>query len=86
MSLSRKSPGREIGKSDKESFEAEIAKEAANVDAQSAKIEELAGDIAFDEADLKAATHIHEKEETDFQAKEKDLVRLWNTGACCWYY
>merc|ERR1719389_948927 len=67
------------GKSDKESLEAEIAKEAANIDAQQAKIEELAGDIAMDESDLKAATHIREKEEADFTAKEKDLVETVDT-------
>jgi hypothetical protein len=67
------------GKSDKESLEAEIAKEAANIDAQSAKIEELAGDISLDEADLKAATHIRSTEEADFSVKEKDLVETVDT-------
>jgi hypothetical protein len=67
------------GKSDKESLEAEIAKEAANIDAQTAKIEELAGAISLDEADLKAATDIRSKEEADFQAKEKDLVETVDT-------
>merc|ERR1719389_1374688 len=62
------------GKSDVESLKAEIAKEAANIDAQTAKIEELAGAISMDEADLEAATHIRAKEEADFKAKEKDLV------------
>jgi hypothetical protein len=67
------------GKSDKESLEAEIAKEAANIDAQSAKIEELAGDISLDEADLKAATHIRSTEQADFAVKEKDLVETVDT-------
>jgi len=67
------------GKSDVESLKAEIAKEAANIDAQTAKIEELAGAISMDEADLKAATTIREKEAADFFAKEKDLVETVDT-------
>lgn len=67
------------GKSDVESLKAEIAKEAANIDAQTAKIEELAGAISMDEADLKAATAIREKEAADFTAKEKDLVETVDT-------
>jgi hypothetical protein len=67
------------GKSDKESLEASIAKEAANIDAQTAKIEELAGAISLDEADLKAATDIRSKEEAEFVAKEKDLVETVDT-------
>jgi chromosome segregation ATPase len=67
------------GKSDVESLKAEIAKEAANIDAQTAKIEELAGSIATDEADLKAATEIRDKEAADFAAKEKDLMETVDT-------
>lgn len=67
------------GKSDKESLEATIAKEASNIDAQAAKIEELAGNIAMDEADLKAATEIRDKEAAEFAAKEKDLVETVDT-------
>merc|ERR1719498_1327747 len=67
------------GKSNVESLKATIAKEAANIDAQTAKIEELAGAISLDEADLKAATDIRSKEEADFQAKEKDLVETVDT-------
>jgi len=67
------------GKSDKESLEATIAKEAANIDAQQAKIEQLAGDIALDEADLKAAQTIRAKEEADFRTKETDLVETVDT-------
>jgi len=50
-----------------------------NIDAQTAKIEELAGAIATDEADLKAATEIRDKEAVDFAAKEKDLVETIDT-------
>merc|ERR1719230_1224643 len=62
------------GKSNVESLKATIAKEASNIDAQTSKIEELAGAISMDEADSEAATHIRAKEEADFKAKEKDLV------------
>ncbi len=37
-------------------------------------IEDLAGQIASDEADLKAATEIRATEEAAFSAEEKDLV------------
>merc|ERR1719163_844799 len=46
------------GKSNVASLNAAIAKEAANIDSQTARIEELASAIATDEADLKAATEI----------------------------
>jgi len=52
---------------------ATINKETANADALSTKIDELSGDIATDEADLKAATEIREKESADFVAEEKEL-------------
>jgi chromosome segregation ATPase len=52
---------------------ATIQKETANADALSTKIDELSGDIATDEADLKAATEIREKEAADFAAEEKEL-------------
>jgi len=67
------------GKSDVDSLKATIAKESSNIDAQTAKIEELAGAIATDEADLKAATEIRDKEAVDFSAKEKDLVETIDT-------
>ena len=41
---------------------------------QESKIEELAGAIATDEADLKTATEIRTKEQATFEAEEKDLV------------
>jgi len=52
---------------------ATISKETANADALSTKIDELSSDIATDEADLKAATEIREKEAADFAAEEKEL-------------
>lgn len=67
------------GKSDVDSLKATIAKEASNINAQTAKIEELAGSIASDDADLKAATQIREQEARDFAVKEKDLVETIDT-------
>jgi len=67
------------GKSEVASLNADIAKESANIDSQTAKIEELAGAIATDEADLKAATAIRNREAADFAAKEKDLVETIDT-------
>merc|ERR1719183_2707286 len=55
---------------------ATISKETANADALSTKIDELSGDIATDEADLKAATEIREKEAADFAAEEKELTSV----------
>merc|ERR1719486_1696074 len=46
------------GKAEKKELEAEIAAETATAASLSAKIEELAGAISVDEADLKAATEI----------------------------
>jgi len=62
------------GKSDVASLKATIDDDAANIAAQDSKIEELAGEIASDEADLKAATEIRAKEAASFSAKETDLV------------
>ncbi len=42
-------------------------------------IEDLAGQIASDEADLKAATEIRATEEAAFSAEEKDLVETIDT-------
>ena len=76
------------GKPDVAGLEAAIAKEASNIDSQTAKMEELAGatatgeadlKAATDEADLKAATEIREKEAADFAIKEKDLVETIGT-------
>jgi len=67
------------GKSNVASLNAAIAKEAANIDSQTARIEELASAIATDEADLKAATEIRNKEAADFAAKQKDLLETIDT-------
>jgi chromosome segregation ATPase len=67
------------GKGEVESLKATIEKEGANIQTQTSSIEELAGEIATDEADLKAATEIRDKEHADFAAQEKDLVETIDT-------
>jgi len=62
------------GKNEVASLKATIDEESANIQKQTSSIEELAGGIATDEADLKAATEIRDKEAASFQAQEKDLV------------
>jgi len=62
------------GKGEVADLKATIEKESSNIQVQDSKIEELAGAISVDEADLKAATEIRDKEQATFQAEEKDLV------------
>jgi len=54
-------------------LKATIAKETARSDALETKIGELGADIATDEADLKAATEIRDKENAVFVAEQKEL-------------
>merc|ERR1719223_2096294 len=61
------------GKADIESLEANIAEQVACDGSFSAKVEELVGCIATDEADLKAAIEIRSKEAADFAAEEREL-------------
>merc|ERR1719230_1025668 len=58
------------GKGEVASLKAAIEKESATIDSLNAKIEELSGAIATDEADLKAARTIREKEEETFLKDE----------------
>merc|ERR1719440_688987 len=53
-----------------------IEKETANAEELNAKIEDLASSIATNEADLKAATEIRDKEHADFSAEEKELTTV----------
>jgi len=64
------------GKAEQADLTATIDKETANAQALGTKIDELSGDIATDEADLKAATEIREKEAADFAAEEKELTTV----------
>jgi len=57
-------------------LKATIAKQAARSEALNTKIGVLASDIATDEADLKAATEIREKENAVFTAEEKELTTV----------
>jgi len=67
------------GKGNVADLKATIEKEAANIAVQDSAIEDLAGQIASDEADLKAATEIRAKEASAFSAEEKDLVETIDT-------
>ena len=53
-------------------LKANIEKEATNIAVQDSAIEVLAGQIAIDEADLKAATEIRAKDEAAFSAEAVD--------------
>merc|ERR1719440_1508279 len=63
-------------KAEIEDLNALIEKETANSEELSAKIEDLASSIASNEADLKAATEIRDKEHADFSAEEKELTTV----------
>jgi DNA repair exonuclease SbcCD ATPase subunit len=67
------------GKITVKDLEAEITKESATMESLTAKIEELSGAIATDEADLKAATEIRAKEKVVFTKEEKELMEVINT-------
>merc|ERR1719277_635500 len=67
------------GKAEVKDLEAEIAFQTATAASLSTKIEELAGAISVDEADLKAASDIRAKERASFDAKEKKLVEVIGT-------
>jgi hypothetical protein len=60
-------------------LEATIQAETATADSLTTKIEELAAGIATDEADLKAATEIRDKEKLAFMADEKELMEVIDT-------
>eukprot|EP00747_Dinoflagellata_sp_TGD_P162564 gnl/TRDRNA2_/TRDRNA2_180286_c0_seq1.p1 gnl/TRDRNA2_/TRDRNA2_180286_c0~~gnl/TRDRNA2_/TRDRNA2_180286_c0_seq1.p1 ORF type:complete len:681 (-),score=257.47 gnl/TRDRNA2_/TRDRNA2_180286_c0_seq1:84-2126(-) len=62
------------GKQNAENLKATIAKETADKEGESTKIEELTGAIATSEDDLKAAKTIRSKEAKDFAANEKELM------------
>jgi len=64
------------GKAEVADLTATIDKETSNAQALETKIDELSGDIATDEADLKAATEIREKEAASFAAEEKELTTV----------
>jgi len=61
-------------KADIEDLQATITKASSEIEALSSKIEELSSSIATDEADLKAATEIRDKERAIFTAEESELL------------
>jgi len=61
------------GKAEAEELKAAIAKEVSTTGSLETKVEKLAGELSTDEADLKAATEIREKEHESFLAEEKEL-------------
>merc|ERR1719478_1868006 len=67
------------GKAGVKDLEAAIENEAATAASLNAKIEELSAAIATDEADLKAATDIRNKERAAFEAEEKELMDVIGT-------
>merc|ERR1719502_1019523 len=67
------------GKASAKDLEATIENEQAKQATLNAKIEELSGAIATDEADLAAATKIRKEENTAFVAEEKELVETIGT-------
>jgi hypothetical protein len=64
------------GKSTSEELSATIESETERTKELETKVEELAANIATDEADLKAANEIRNKENKDFVAEEKELLEL----------
>merc|ERR1719446_419284 len=67
------------GKSEAASLTATIDEETATSGALTTKIEELSAEIATDEADLKAATEIRDKENAVFVAEESELSKIIDT-------
>merc|ERR550532_1462718 len=58
----------------KAKLEASVEKLTSDIEASGSKIEDLAAAISADEAELKEATGVREKEAADFAAAEAELV------------
>jgi len=67
------------GKGNVADLMATIEKESANIEVQTTTIEELAGKIATDEADLKAGTKIRDMEASTFATEEQELLETVDT-------
>jgi vacuolar-type H+-ATPase subunit I/STV1 len=67
------------GKSQSADLKAQIEKANADIDALRAKIGDLSNSIATNNADLKAATDIRNKENGDFRKEEQELVDTIDT-------
>lgn len=66
-------------KSESASLKATIEEETAMISSLTSKVDDLAGAIATDEADQKAAAHIRQKEAADFAAEDKELSEAIDT-------
>jgi len=60
--------------SEKEELEAKIAEFASDIGGSNTKIEELVASIATDEKELEQAQAVRDKERTEFESSEKELV------------
>jgi flagellin-like hook-associated protein FlgL len=67
------------GKSTSADLSATIAQESATTASLTSKFEERSGNLATDEADLAAATHIREMERSDFAAENAELSEAIDT-------
>merc|ERR1719478_1675041 len=67
------------GKQGVKDLTATIDNEKATAESLTAKIEEISSAISVDEADLKAATDIRNKENAAFVAEEKELIDVIGT-------
>jgi len=67
------------GKGNVADLKATIEKESANIEVQTTTIEDLAGKIATDEADLKAGTKIRDMEASTFATEEQELLETVDT-------
>merc|ERR1719247_2536611 len=61
-------------KKNQEKLEAKIGELTSDIDVSDSEIEKLSGSIATNEAELKDATSVRDKEHADFLASEKELV------------
>jgi len=68
-----------VGKGQIAELEGTIEKAAADITVFEETISDLAGKIASDEADLKKATEIREKEHADFSVEQKELLGTIST-------
>merc|ERR1719464_1902147 len=62
------------GKAESNRLNSVIAKEASTIGSLTTKVDELIADLHVDEADLKAATDIRQKEKGAFGATQTDLL------------
>jgi hypothetical protein len=67
------------GESDVSDLEASIQEQTALAASLTSKIEQLASELAVDDADLKAAKQIRAAEALDFKAAEKELTEVVST-------